>query len=590
MLCSHNSGLCNFISSDDFSDTTNNDFHFDADETFVPAFNFDTDETYKNFICDTDKNFISLSISSGNELFCGTDKPFDADLFGEANAMPDSNLLCDTDNSFVPLSELNFNDWCIYAHISVIASGVPNYVCCRIPVRTSLHIAVWRDLLIDYHDNIVCEFLEYGWPMDCSLSQPEYSVFRNHKGARDFSDYLCVYLQQECAKGRMAGPFSCPPLTNFMVSPLNTVPKSDSLERRIIVDLSWPFGTSVNDCIPKDTYLGQPILLQFPTVDSICDLVSQVGGGAHIYKRDLRQAYRQFPIDPHDFNLLGYNWDRQFYFDTVLCMGQCNAAMACQRTTSCVSYIHSSRGHLCSNYLDDFIGVSPPHSSARAFSELGTLLASLGLDEKVSKACPPSSVQTVLGVEINTVNMTISVTPTRLSEVSHIIDTWLSKRSASKRELQSLIGKLVFISKCVRTSRLFIGRLLIQLRSLKSQRHRFRLNRDFKKDLLRWKNFLCVYNGVSLIPIHDWSDPDIIFSTDSCLTGCGGISHRFYFHRQFPDFITAMNLSISALELLSVTVALKLWVPSCRAYVCKCTVTMSVLSLLSILVVQRIFS
>ena len=54
-----------------------------------------------------------------------------------------------------------------------------------------------------------------------------------------------------------------------MVSALNAVEKRDSEERRVIVDLSWPCGHSVNDGIPSDSYLGEPLVLRFPTIDDI---------------------------------------------------------------------------------------------------------------------------------------------------------------------------------------------------------------------------------------------------------------------------------------------------------------------------------
>ena len=38
---------------------------------------------------------------------------------------------------------------------------------------------------------------------------------------------------------------------------------------------------------------------------------------ALIYKRDLAKAYRQFPIDPLDYQHLGYFWQGQYYFGTV---------------------------------------------------------------------------------------------------------------------------------------------------------------------------------------------------------------------------------------------------------------------------------
>ena len=50
-----------------------------------------------------------------------------------------------------------------------------------------------------------------------------------------------------------------------------------------------------------------------------------------------------------------------------------------------------------------------------------------------------------------------------------------------------------------------------------------------------------------------------MFTTDACLTGFGGICARYYFHAEFPEFISIQRLDISYLELLTIIVALKLW-------------------------------
>ena len=64
------------------------------------------------------------------------------------------------------------------------------------------------------------------------------------------------------------------------------------------MDLSWPCGHSVNDGIPKDSYLGVPFNISYPSVDVIVDAIIAQGPGCQLFKRDLRKAYRQFPIDP----------------------------------------------------------------------------------------------------------------------------------------------------------------------------------------------------------------------------------------------------------------------------------------------------
>ena len=440
------------------------------------------------------------------------------------------------------------------------ATGLPNFAKARIPVKSDLNIARWRELLANYFDCAVCDFLEFGFPLDYSAHcLPYVSEYRNHYGARSHISEVSQYLFSECSSGRIAGPFVTAPMVDFMVSPLNTVPKSGSSERRILVDLSWPLGSSVNDGIVKGTFLGQPFDLKFPTVDDVCNLVLQCGQGALIFKRDLAKAYRQFPIDPFDHQHLGYFWQGQYYFDTVLCMGQRSAALSCQRSTRAASYINCSRGFSCLVYLDDFIGIEPPESAQAAYVALGDLLLELGLKEKQSKAVPPSTNAIVLGVLFDTVHMTLSVTQDRLDEIAQLLPLWLLKTVATRVELQRLLGKLSFVSKCVRQSRIFLNRLFAALRKVQRSHHTVTLSPEFRKDITWWITFLRTYNGVSIIPNPVYSSPDHVLSSDACLTGCGAVCGDSYFHSPFPQDILDQNHDINCLELLTVVVAIKLW-------------------------------
>lgn len=158
---------------------------------------------------------------------------------------------------------------------------------------------------------------------------------------------------------------------------------------------------------------------------------------------------------------------------TVLTMGLRSAAMACRRSTSAVSWILKRRGLSTFNYLDDFIGVSPLPLATSHFNKVGILLHHLGLEESLNKSCPPSPVRTCLGVQLNTLDFTLSVDSDRLAEIESLLQTWLHKRTTTKSSLQSLVGKLVFVSKCVRQSRVFIARILCFLRSVKFNHHQF---------------------------------------------------------------------------------------------------------------------
>ena len=66
----------------------------------------------------------------------------------------------------------------------------------------------------------------------------------------------------------------------------------------------------------------------YPTVDDIVDCIVQLGPGCLLFKRDLKRASRQLPIDPFNYPLLGYSWRDNLYFDVRLPMGLRSSAMA----------------------------------------------------------------------------------------------------------------------------------------------------------------------------------------------------------------------------------------------------------------------
>ncbi len=76
------------------------------------------------------------------------------------------------------------------------------------------------------------------------------------------------------------GPFLVNPLpVPLVTSPLQTVSKSVGTDRRVVVNLSFPFGHSVNDGIPKDQCLGTAVKVRYPSVDAFARMVQLKGQG-----------------------------------------------------------------------------------------------------------------------------------------------------------------------------------------------------------------------------------------------------------------------------------------------------------------------
>ncbi|VDI15088.1 Hypothetical predicted protein [Mytilus galloprovincialis] len=326
------------------------------------------------------------------------------------------------------------------------------------------------------------------------------------------------------------------------------------------MDLSFPKGNSVNDCIDKNEYLGNKVDLHYPNVDKLVEIIKKKGPQCHIFKRDLRRAYRQFPLDPKDYNLVGFSWRNHIFVDRVLPMGLKSSAYICQRITNAVSYIVKKFGVEVINYLDDFAGADSPDTADNSFQILKQVLDNCGLEESLEKACPPPpqcSRMSFLGVWFDTEKMTLEVTPARLTEILALVNAWLFKSKVFRKEVQSLIGKLNFIASCVKPGRIFISRILNFLREFVSDDQCLELSEEFKKDIFWWSEFLLIFNGISILSLEEWTEPDQFFSCDACLSGCGGISSSQYFHCAFPSFIIKQNLHINSLELLTVIVCFK---------------------------------
>ena len=423
---------------------------------------------------------------------------------------------------------------------------------------------MWRHHLTDYDDNIIVDFLEYGWPISYISSQLPCSTLHNHPSTRQAQNptFLREYIAKELQHRAIIGPFKHNPFNiNCTISPLQCVPKRDSVEPRIVHDLSFPPGSSVNDGIPRDEYLSEPYKLRLPGIDRLVEFINRKGPGCLVFKTDLRRAYRQIPVDPHDYHLLGMTVDGFMYFHTAMPFGLRSATLACQRTTKAVVYMLNKQGVLVDVYIDDFYGADSADHAHASYARMIKLINDLGLQTSPEKDVPPTHEMICLGVTVNTLTMTMTVPEFRLKDLHDDLSCWLNKSHFVQRDLQQLLGKLAFVTACVRPGRAFSCRLINALRVCHAspKRQAFPVNGSMRSDILWWKYFLDHYNGVSVIPTNITVSNPELFACDSCLSACGAVCFGEYFHAQFPSFILQQHLNINQLELLTIVVCLKLW-------------------------------
>ena len=91
----------------------------------------------------------------------------------------------------------------------------------------------------------------------------------------------------------------------------------------------------------------------------------------------------------------------------------------------------------------------------------------------------------------------MSIPPQKLNEIMQICKDWTNINKVYKSDLQSLLGYLLYITKCVKPARFFLNRMLQLLRD-NVHEDIIVLNQEFFKDLAWFNTFLKSYNGVTI--------------------------------------------------------------------------------------------
>ena len=102
-----------------------------------------------------------------------------------------------------------------------------------------------------------------------------------------------------------------------------------------------------------------------------------------------------------------------------------------------------------------------------------------------------------------------------MGKIREMCKVWLDKDTASKKELQSLLGLLLYVSKCIRVARIFLSRMLDTLRE-HHEKNIIILDTEFKKDLLWFHTFAQQFNGVAFF---DKRPVKALVELDASLTG-----------------------------------------------------------------------
>lgn len=489
----------------------------------------------------------------------------------------------------LPTREIFTPEYFSSLHNLVAAAGIredgstypaltPNYMGARIRLEhVGLKIDRWRYHLRGYEHADVLQLVEFGFPLGL-VDHPELqSCTRNHGSSYSFFSHVDKFVSEEIKLGGLAGPFEKVPWWDAILSPLMTAPKKPS-SRRTVYDAS--FGDfSLNNSTPGEFYLGQPCVYTFPKLDDFRRLVLRCGRGSFMFKRDLSRYFLQIPLDPVEYHRVGMLWRGLFFFFIGLAFGLRHSGLQGQKLTDALSWIHRRLGlesrkeeqYNVVNYSDDIGGVETELSRAKeSFTKLKQLMDDLGLEESTKKAEAPATQLVYLGVLFDSIAMQMRVPPEKLAEIKSEIESWSRRTTITRKNLQSLLGKLFWVSRVVRLARVFMGRLLQQLRDMAGigDNKKVRLSDDSKKDLKWWARYLEHFNGIEMIFEVDLfplelsqllDKPFEVYAGDATPVGGGGWYGDQYWSRKLPLDLQDPTVAIHLKEFWCLIVSAKLW-------------------------------
>ena len=275
------------------------------------------------------------------------------------------------------------------------------------PVAPSpVHLSNWEGHLRTHPDKRLATYIcsglangfRIGFNRQGSVLGP---MARNHPSATSnreaVQDYNYIGDGSRQVSGESLIPF-------VHVSSLGLVPKSHQPNRfRMIVDLSFPKGRSINDGISK--VLAS---ISYASVDDAVHYILTLGRGAQLVKLDLRNAYRIVPVHHKTNACFQYpgKGDIITYVDRALPFGLRSAPKIFSAVADTIAWVlHGAGIERLIHYLDDFLFVGSPNTDEAAQAKeiaLRVLLEHLGVPVAAHKTEGPASLITFLGILVDT--------------------------------------------------------------------------------------------------------------------------------------------------------------------------------------------
>ena len=163
------------------------------------------------------------------------------------------------------------------------------------------------------------------------------------------------------------------------------------------------------------------------------DAVEASHSGCWYGKLDLSNCFLSFPLHPSVRRYFCFRFEGELYQFTHMPFGLSTAPRVCTQLLSVVNFALAELGIRDIRYLDDFflIGASE-EDMARHLLLAQSAIRQFGLVVNPDKTEGPAQSLSFLGVQLDSVDQTVSCTPQRVEELTTLLRSLLRQRVITK--------------------------------------------------------------------------------------------------------------------------------------------------------------
>ena len=415
------------------------------------------------------------------------------------------------------------------------------------------------------YDSELSEFLvkgfSEGFKVGADFSGQSVVICKNHTSAIENPDIVTRKIQKELSKGRYKGPFSSVPFKDFVCSPLGLVAKKEPGQFRLIHDLSFPRGDSINSSIDKSFSS-----VSYQNIETVIGLVQAHGRHCLMAKADIEDAFRLICLNPSEYHLLGLQWQGNYYYDRCLPMGCSSSCQIFEKFSSSLQWILNELYKIngVSHLLDDFffVGKAGSNECQFALDSFLQVCSDVGVPIKAEKTQLPTTRITIYGIEIDSDLMIARLPIDKLEKVKDLLLRYKCRKKVTLKELQSLLGLLNFACSVIIPGRAFLRRLFDLTKGQSNPHFRIKLTSEARADLHAWYEFVSHFNGKSCFLFHNWISSDTLRLYSDAAGVHGGFAAVMgskWFVGEWSDEMRPLHITFK--ELFPIVLATEIWGP-----------------------------